>query len=52
MRDVRGLLKKKEVEYQAKISRIAGFIIQQVIVIGSRLRGLSLTTLGGIFKRP
>ena len=37
LRDVRGLFKIKEVEYKAKISRMAGFLIQQVVVTCFRL---------------
>ena len=39
LKDVRGLFKKKEVEYKAKISRMAGFLIQQVIVTDFKLDG-------------
>jgi hypothetical protein len=31
LRDIRGLFKIKEVEYDAPVSRLAGFVIQQVI---------------------
>ena len=30
LRDIRGLYKIKEVQYQAPVSRMAGFLIQQV----------------------